>query len=527
VNVRILEDRVIDQIAAGEVVERPASVVKELVENALDAGATRVVVALREGGRQTVRVEDDGHGMDRDDALTCIERHATSKIRQAEDLATIATLGFRGEALPSIAAVSRFVLTTRTHTAPTGTRIRIDGGRLTDVREAAAAPGTVVEAKGLFHAQPARRAFLRSTDTELAHCREAVVRLALARPDVAFVVRHEPTVLLDCAPADLASRAADVLGKLGELRRVDDARGPLRLTGVVAGAGVHRPEAGRAAYLYVNGRWVRDQVLRRAVVGAYRDLVPPGRHPVVVLSLHLDPATVDVNVHPTKAEVRFRDPAGVASFVSDSLRAVLHARVASSSPTARSAPGLPSLPFVPSEPVTAPVPVPTPVPVPASRPVADHPVFAAEPTDPVLITTLHERWLVLASEDSLQVVDGGRLSRRVQVAGLDGSTVRLLAPAVVRISQSDVLDDELLESLGLRLTRFSATEIVVRGVPSRLVDAPPVELVRLAAGAADPRAAWALGLPPARVRDGAALLREASALGLAPRPVAGTVSLPP
>ena len=323
--VRILEDRVVNQIAAGEVVERPASVVKELVENALDAGATTVDVTLREGGIALVRVVDDGKGMDRDDAMLCIERHATSKIRLADDIASVATLGFRGEALPSIASVSRFELTTRLAGAEIGTRIRLEGGKLVDVTNAAQNEGTDIQVRSLFFNLPVRRRFLRTTATELAHCTEAVVRQAMARPDVDFRIRHGGREVLR-APVtdDLACRVADLLNER-ELVAVNFQRDGVSVTGLVCRPGVHRSTAKGAVYTYVNGRFVQDRMVRRGVSEAYVGLLPRGRHPVVVIDVRVPDGTVDVNVHPTKVEVRFTRPFEITEIVAAAIRSALEA----------------------------------------------------------------------------------------------------------------------------------------------------------------------------------------------------------
>lgn len=321
-SVRILEDHVINQIAAGEVVERPASVVKELVENALDAGGRALRVSLRGGGRSAIRISDDGVGMDRADALMAIERHATSKIRQAEDLEAVQTLGFRGEALPSIAAVSRFQLLTRQTDALVGTRVRIEGGTLLDVEDAGCAAGTEIEVRSLFYNLPARRKFLRTQATELSHCVEAVIREALVRPDVDFTVYHEDRELLR-APVtdDWAGRARDLLESWGQrLQPVQFASRGYEVRGLVSPVGVHKSTPAGAQYLYVNGRFVRDPVLRRAVNEAYRELVPKGRYPVVVLDVRMPPGRVDVNVHPSKIEVRFHEPRDLVHLVASGLR---------------------------------------------------------------------------------------------------------------------------------------------------------------------------------------------------------------
>ncbi len=324
-SVRILEDVVIDRIAAGEVVERPASVLKELLENALDAGATRVDIDLKAGGVALIAVTDDGVGMSRADATLAIERHATSKITRADDLVGVVTYGFRGEAVPSIASVSRFELTTRQRDDELATRIRIDGGKLVSIDAVVANPGTTVRVRSLFHHVPARRKFLRSTQTELAHCLEAVKRALMHRGDVAVVVRHEGREVLSAASTDeLGTRVRDLVGDearvlvpvAGELRGV-------RVQGLVSPLGVHRSSATGSIYLYVHGRFVSDKVLRRAITQAYRGVLPSGRHPIVVLDVRVPPESVDVNVHPAKTEVRFTDPDRVSRVVADRVRDAL------------------------------------------------------------------------------------------------------------------------------------------------------------------------------------------------------------
>ncbi len=323
--VRILEEHLINKIAAGEVVERPASVVKELVENALDAGATSLAVHLRAGGRNLVRVVDDGVGMNRTDAVMCLERHATSKILHEDDLFTIGTLGFRGEAIPSIASVSKFDLVTRLHDAEAGTHIRVEGGKLLDVAPAGAAPGTDIRVASLFFNVPARRKFLRTVETELGHCLEAVTREALIRPSVDLEVTHEDRSLLRCPPAPTrAARAADLLGAHGEaLVPVSFTRGTLTVEALLSPVGVHRASPQGSSWLYVNGRYVRDLVLRRAVSAAYAGIVPKDRYPLVILEIRIPPEDVDVNVHPAKTEVRFVHGFQLQNAVAEGLRNAL------------------------------------------------------------------------------------------------------------------------------------------------------------------------------------------------------------
>ncbi len=323
--VRILEEQLVNKIAAGEVVERPASVVKELVENALDAGATELRLQLRAGGRNLIRVTDDGSGMDRTDAVMCLERHATSKIKEDDDLFRVATLGFRGEAIPSIASVSRFELVTRRHDAEAGTRLRVEGGKLLEVEPAGCAAGTEISVSSLFYNVPARRKFLRTVETELGHCIEAVTREALIRPGVDIEITHDDRPLLRCVRTeDPRQRAADLLGPHGDaLVPAAFVRGRLSVTALVSPVGVHRANPQGCSYLYVNGRFVKDMVLRRAVSQAYAGIVPKDRYPVVILDLSVPVEDVDVNVHPAKTEVRFQHAFELQAAVAEGLRNAL------------------------------------------------------------------------------------------------------------------------------------------------------------------------------------------------------------
>jgi DNA mismatch repair protein MutL len=311
--VRPLPEALIDQIAAGEVVERPASVVKELVENSLDAGARELRIEVRGGGRDWIAVSDDGTGMDPADARLALQRHATSKIASADDLQRIASYGFRGEALPAIASVSRLRLRTRTRQSPSGWEIRVEAGRLVEEGEAAGPPGTRVEVADLFAAVPARRKFLKSVATEWGHLSDWLARSALARPDVHFEVRRDDRPAFAWpAVSDPLERVAAVIGEeeAAALVAVDLALGPLRVAGFASRPDRHRPNLG-AIHLFVNGRAVRDRVLQHALVDVYRDVLPRGRFPSAVLFLELPAEQVDVNVHPAKWEVRFADPQAV------------------------------------------------------------------------------------------------------------------------------------------------------------------------------------------------------------------------
>jgi DNA mismatch repair protein MutL len=295
-----------NQIAAGEVVERPASVVKELVENAIDAGATRITVAVDMGGKRLIRVEDDGEGMEPADARLALERHATSKISRAEDLEAIRTMGFRGEALPSIASVSHLVLRTRQRDAVSGTEIRVNGGTVASVTEAGMAPGTVVEVGDLFYNLPARRKFLKSDVAETTQVSRMATQLALAYPEVGFTVMSGPRVLLRCPPtAGLDERFYQLYGERPDLVPVDKEAGGLRIRGFVAALAEQGPTRGVQQY-FVNRRIVKDRTIAHAVIDAYAAATARERSPEAHLFIDMAPDTVDVNVHPTKAEVRFR-----------------------------------------------------------------------------------------------------------------------------------------------------------------------------------------------------------------------------
>jgi DNA mismatch repair protein MutL len=356
--IRILAENVANKIAAGEVIERPASVVKELLENAIDADARSIRIEVESGGKRMIRVIDDGCGMNHDDALLAFERHATSKLRTADDLLSIATLGFRGEALPSIAAISRLVLETRTAEEEQGTRVEFNGGKLAGVKPAGAPTGTSISVGDIFYSVPARRKFLKSETTELGHIASLVTHYALAHPEVQFVLKTPSQDILDCPAVEkLADRVYQIFGRqaLEELIEIPTAEAPvrsaitepalepedhaatIRVTGFTS-----RPEVQRTnrngIYVFVNRRLVRDRLLLHAIHEAYRNITPPGVFPVVLLFLDLPYQEVDVNVHPAKIEVRFRHPQFVHDFTRDALRHALSlARPIPGFPAARAA----------------------------------------------------------------------------------------------------------------------------------------------------------------------------------------------
>lgn len=339
--IRILSDNVANKIAAGEVVERPSSVVKELLENSLDAGATEVRVDCESGGRRLIRITDNGSGMIRDDAMLAFERHATSKLASVHDLEAIATLGFRGEALPSIASVSRLLLETRAQEESTGTRVEIAGGKLISVEEFAYPGGTAISIRDLFFNVPARKKFLRSEQTELAHIASLVTHYSLAHCDKAFSLYHGARELLKVMPVEgLRERVFQVFGgnALEELMEVEPREQELRLPGApeeedgavrrfTLHGFVSRPQVQKAnrnsIFLFVNRRLIRDRLLLHAISAAYHNLMPQDCYPFALLFLDCDPKEVDVNVHPSKTEVRFRHGSFVHDFVRDALREVL------------------------------------------------------------------------------------------------------------------------------------------------------------------------------------------------------------
>jgi DNA mismatch repair protein MutL len=323
-----LSDGLINKIAAGEVVERPASVVKELVENSIDAGSRTVRVALERGGLGRITVSDDGQGMGAEDARLSLERHATSKLRELDDLFTLSTKGFRGEALPAIASVSRFTLHTAEAGAQVGTRVVVEGGSEPLVEEAPPRVGTVISVEDLFYNTPARRKFMRREATELQHAEEAVIRLALAHPDVAFFVEHGGQQLFTspASPGDARERIAAALGPgvHPHLVPVEERRLGVSVTGHIASPEYTLPNA-RGIYTFVNRRYIRDRGLNSAIQRAFQEYLAAGRQPVVVLFIDMEPRAVDVNVHPQKLEVRFADARGVGDAVHTAILRALRA----------------------------------------------------------------------------------------------------------------------------------------------------------------------------------------------------------
>jgi DNA mismatch repair protein MutL len=502
--IRALPPNLVNRIAAGEVVERPASVVKELIENAIDAGASRIDVTATAGGLGLIRVADDGFGMDRDDLVLSVERHATSKLA-SDDLANILTLGFRGEALPSIGSVARLAMQSRARGAANAFEVSVDGGRKSKPKPVALAQGTSVEVRDLFYATPARLKFMKTERAEWTAIAEMVKRLGLAKPEIAFSLANgERNVLrLPAGAPGLADLALDRIGLIlghdfvADALPVSATRGGLHVEGFAGLPTLHRPNA-LQLHLIVNGRPVRDKLLSATVRAAYGDLVPNGRYPMVVLYLTLPPDEVDVNVHPAKAELRFRDAQEIRSLIIGALREALgnagHRATSSLSQVALGhmmRPGEPHRPYLPRVPLPmsglsaeygfsdrsqAPLP-------PLTTPSADARAHeeAGSTTYPLgaARAQVHDTFIIAETEDSVVIVDQHAAHERLVYERLKSSYANggiarqiLLIPEVVELDAEAA--DRLaasstdLEQLGLVLEPFGQAAVVVREVPSLL-----------------------------------------------------------
>jgi DNA mismatch repair protein MutL len=487
-----LPDDLVDKIAAGEVVERPASVVKELLENALDAGAASISVEIEAGGKTLIRVRDDGCGMGREDAEAALERHATSKLRALEDLQALGTHGFRGEALPSIASVSELMLRTRDDSGPAGTEVQVRQGKKAAVRDAGHPRGTTVEVRDLFGAVPARRKFLRADPTEAAHVAEAVALLALARPGVGFTLTSGGRTVIRAPAVDgLRARIYQIYGAalLEDLVPVDGGEAWARVSGFVSRP--DRPTPPRATLrLFVNGRPVRDRALSKAVLEAYRAAAAGDRRPEAFLFLELPLHMVDVNVHPAKAEVRFADPATVFRAVERAVREALGAGARGVAPRAgasrveeavasylaRAAAG--------AGPVSA---AGVAARLPVSEPPAQETLLPAE--GPTLLGQHRNTYLVASDGEELLLVDQHTAHERVrfemleaQLAGGGAPSQGLLTPQVVTLDPglAPLLEASLaaLGELGLEVEPFGGGSVRIRAVPALLAGRDPAPMLQ-------------------------------------------------
>lgn len=538
--IALLSEQVASQVAAGEVVERPASVVKELVENAIDAGAKKIEVAIRRGGISSIRVVDDGHGMDRDDALLCLERHATSKIRTGEDLSAIHTLGFRGEALPSIASVSRFRLATREPGALAGTEVIVNGGKVESVKDCGDAHGTQIEVRSLFYNLPARRKFLRTENTESSHVEHQLHLQAIGHPEIGFVFVNDERVVYQLPPtAHLRERIRDLCGAAlaAELLEVPDyAADNIRIRGFLGKAGVSR--SSRAQQLvFLNGRAVENGTLNFALREGYHTALMKGQHPVTFLFIDMDPAAVDVNVHPAKREVRFRNSAEVREAIVEATRRTLETDRAewsatfragtaaepgvSGSSTAQPTPETPPLipiheqvalrhdwgafpppppraPISPITPILPPGPAPLATPAPevtqpetkGQKPETPLPSDEVDPpNDFKILGVLGKLYVLMENASGLVLVDQHaaherilfeEMLRRMESQGVP--TQRLLLPLTMQVSPRDAdwitHHVDVLNRAGIGLAPFGPGTFIIDSLPTFLRGREPSQLIR-------------------------------------------------
>jgi DNA mismatch repair protein MutL len=499
-SIRLLPDVLISQIAAGEVVERPASALKELLENSLDAGASEIVVTLANGGVKQLKVNDNGKGIARDELKLALARHATSKIASMEDLESVRSLGFRGEALASIASVSRLSLTSRSLQDKHAWRIQADGGTLTELQPAALEAGTALEVADLYFNTPARRKFLKTESTEFGHCEEVFKRAALSRANVAFSLIHNGRAQWRLMPAPSNQRIAEILGaEFTDNAFVIDEGGPLRLWGMAAKPNFSR-SARDAQYCFVNGRFVRDKLLAHAIRQAYQDVLHHERHPAFVLFLELEPSTVDVNVHPTKTEVRFRDSQAVHRFVFHALHRALATPAGAVPEQSQSA--FPSqathtyaAPYQPQIPLRAEQgrdfyqtlfgaerPIPTITSETVGENSQEHPLGFA-------LAQVHGVYVLAQNQQGLVVVDMHAAHERIMYEklknALDADTIPiqpLLLPISFNADRLEIAVAEeqgaVLRDLGFELAVLSPTTLAVRAIPAMLADSDAVALAR-------------------------------------------------
>ncbi|MBW2540075.1 MAG: DNA mismatch repair endonuclease MutL [Deltaproteobacteria bacterium] len=488
--IKILPEILSNKIAAGEVVERPASVVKELIENALDAGGRKIIIEVEKGGSALIRVSDNGAGMDHDDALMAIERYATSKIYEDRDLFSIKTLGFRGEALPSIAAVSRFSLVTRDRNAEFGTEIIIEGGKIKQVTEIGAPPGTMITVKQLFYNTPARRKFLKTISTEMGHIADGIAGIALGWPDVQFKLQHNGRTLKHWPSAtDPFDRVVDVIGKdfKNELHRIKRDENAISISGWVSSARITRSTS-RGIYVFINGRLVRDRVIQHALSEGYAQRLMKGQFPVAVLFIQVPFDQVDVNVHPTKHEVRFANQKRVHEAVAGAVAEILKV-------TDRSGWGLKKT----SEPIPSHISDQVspfrfrPHSTPSNK---TRPISVSGPTEPPDQTTLwekkrfgdlrvigqlHNTYILCESAEALILIDHHAAHERVlyeqikdRSAATQTSVQRLLIPETIECGykESSILERLIpdLKEVGLEIEPFGGNTFVVTSVPSLLAD---------------------------------------------------------
>ena len=520
--IHLLPEDVASQVAAGEVIERPASVVKELVENSIDAGASRIEVKIRRGGVSTITVADDGIGMDRDDALLCLERHATSKIRSGHDLAAISTLGFRGEALPSIASVSRFRLATRERDALAGTEVLVNGGKIETVRDGGEAPGTQIEVRSLFYNLPARRKFLRSENTESSHVEQQLHLQAIGHPQIGFVFVNDERVVYQLpSAANLIDRIRDLNGgALAEqlLEIPETTAGGIALRGFIGKPGVSRSTRAQQI-VFINGRAVENSTVHYALREGYHTALMKGTYPVSFLFIEMDPAAVDVNVHPAKREVRFRDPSAVREVIVETIRKTIETGRSDWARTFSPAPAL-AQPPAPAPPVSDTLPLIEPrqqvalrhnwssLPAQGETRVPTQPHLAPEyraaaPPQPTqdgikkeksaaenfrILGVLGKLYVLMENETGLVLVDQHaaherilfeELRRRMEDQGVPSQ--RLLIPLTIQVSPRDhdwiMQNTATLQKMGIAIEQFGAGTFKIDALPQFIRAHDPLQLV--------------------------------------------------
>ena len=522
-SIRPLPDTLISQIAAGEVVERPASVVKELLENALDAGAQSIDVALDNGGIKRIRINDDGSGIEAGDLPYALERHATSKISSLDDLESVRSLGFRGEALASIASVARVAIVSRHTGSPRAWRIAVDGGDASAAEPAAHAPGTTVEVADLYFNTPARRKFLKSEATEFAHCEDMLQRAALSRPDVSFSLKHNNRVVMHLPKTELARRIEAILGAefAASMRTLDEAGAAIRLYGH-AGAPAFSRASRDLQFVFVNGRFVRDKLITHALRQAYRDVMHGDRHPAYALYIEIDPRAVDVNVHPSKIEVRFREPGAVHQFVYHAVAKAL-AATAAQTPAAFASPALSDDGTLRPRAATFALPQFTPTTsgfqtsLGVAQPRGNYSAFFAAARDTAsasavqtaagmtatalpqtdveqhplgyALAQLHGIYILAQNRQGLVLVDMHAAHERILYEKLKTAldtraiqTQKLLVPVTFNADRLDVATTEehldTLQALGFDMAPLSPTALAVRAVPAMLSGGDLASLAR-------------------------------------------------
>lgn len=483
-NIRLLTDEVASQVAAGEVVERPASVIKELVENSLDAGARRVTVEFVRGGVAKMRVTDDAAGMDRQDALLSLERHATSKIRNADDLARVGTMGFRGEAIPSIASVSRFRMITRPHDDSSATEIRVAGGKVESIADAGAPHGTLIEVEGLFYNVPARRKFLRGEETESAHIVHQMQVLALAHPHVAFTLLRDGRRLWQtAATSDLGVRIRDLLGAdfFGRLAPLESfVEHGIELSGFLSKPGEGRPNR-EQQYFILNGRVIQCPAISQPLREAYAEALPRGKQPLAVLRLAMDPLAFDCNVHPAKREIRLHRPEQLRQAVFLAARRFLEH-------LAHPKQERPAIASVSSTPVRH---VPEPAFVPPPQRELPATLVEARPSGADafrLVGCLDARWVIMEGKEGLLLMDVRAASERILFEALrreaaEGSVSaqRLLLPVVVELSTKDCAwimgHLSALTAAGFLMEPFGGNTFRLEALPACLAERDPRDAI--------------------------------------------------